>query len=253
LQLTTNNLAMKTHFGFREVDKDEKAPLVKGVFDNVASKYDIMNDVMSMGTHRLWKDKFIRVLSPRDNSRLLDVAGGTGDIAFRFLKNTQNGSVTIADINHNMLREGYKNSIDKNIKGDISWVCADAQYMPIPDNEYDYYTIAFGIRNVTDINAALAEAYRVLKPGGRFLCLEFSKVDNAILQKFYDFYSFSVIPKMGEIIASDSGSYQYLVESIRKFPNQETFRQMIENNGFVNVRYINLSGGVVAIHSGWKI
>ena len=244
---------MKTHFGFQEVDVHEKAPLVKGVFDNVASKYDIMNDVMSMGTHRLWKDKFIKVLSPRDNSKLLDVAGGTGDIAFRFLNNSNNSSVTIADINHNMLCEGYKNSIDKNIKGNISWVCADAQNMPVPDNEYDYYTIAFGIRNVTDINKALAETYRALKPGGRFLCLEFSKIDNALIEKFYDFYSFNVIPKMGKLIASDSESYQYLVESIRKFPNQEEFKAMIEDNGFVNVRYINLSGGVVAIHSGWKV
>jgi demethylmenaquinone methyltransferase/2-methoxy-6-polyprenyl-1,4-benzoquinol methylase len=243
---------MKTHFGFKEVNTEDKAPMVKGVFDNVASKYDIMNDVMSMGTHRLWKDKFIKALNPRPNSKLLDVAGGTGDIAFRFAKACDNGSVVVSDINHNMLREGYKSSIDKNVRGNLQWVCADAQNIPYPDNEFDYYTIAFGIRNVTDISAALNEAYRVLKPGGRFLCLEFSKVDSVILEKFYDFYSFKVIPKMGELIASDSDSYQYLVESIRKFPSQDGFLKMIEDSGFTNAKYTNLSGGVVAIHSGWK-
>lgn len=244
---------MKTHFGFKEVEIDQKAPLVKGVFDNVASKYDIMNDVMSLGVHRLWKDKFISMLNPQRNKKLLDVAGGTGDIAFRFLKATEEGQVTVADINHNMLQEGYKNAINKNILNNIEWLCADAQNMPILDNTYDYYTIAFGIRNVTDINKALLEAYRVLKPGGRFLCLEFSRVENPLLEKIYDFYSFNVIPKMGKIIASDRDSYQYLVESIRKFPKQEEFLQIIENAGFVKVKYINLSGGAVAIHSGWKI
>lgn len=244
---------MKTHFGFKEVELAQKAPLVKGVFDNVASKYDIMNDVMSFGVHRLWKDKFISMLNPQKNKKLLDVAGGTGDIAFRFLKSAQGGQVTVADINHNMLCEGYKNAVNKNILHNIEWLCADAQNMPIPDNIYDYYTIAFGIRNVTDINNALSEAYRVLKPGGKFLCLEFSKVENPMLEKIYDFYSFNIIPKMGKLIASDSESYQYLVESIRKFPKQDEFLQMIKNAGFVKAKYINLSGGAVAIHSGWKI
>lgn len=244
---------MKTHFGFKEVELAQKAPLVKGVFDNVASKYDIMNDVMSFGVHRLWKDKFISMLNPQKNKKLLDVAGGTGDIAFRFLKASEGGQVTVADINHNMLQEGYKNAVNKNILHNIEWLCADAQNMPIPDNSYDYYTIAFGIRNVTDINKALSEAYRVLKPGGKFLCLEFSKVENPMLEKIYDFYSFNIIPKMGKFIASDSESYQYLVESIRKFPKQDEFLQMIENAGFVKAKYINLSGGAVAIHSGWKV
>jgi ubiquinone/menaquinone biosynthesis methyltransferase len=152
-----------------------------------------------------------------------------------------------------MLQEGYKNAVNKNILHNIEWLCADAQNMPIPDNIYDYYTIAFGIRNVTDINKALSEAYRVLKPGGKFLCLEFSKVENPMLEKIYDFYSFNIIPKMGKLIASDSESYQYLVESIRKFPKQDEFLQMIENAGFVKAKYINLSGGAVAIHSGWKV
>lgn len=244
---------MKTHFGFKEVDKDEKAPLVKGVFDNVASKYDIMNDAMSMGVHRLWKDKLIKVMNPKDNSKLLDVAGGTGDIAFRFLEATNGGSVTVSDINHNMLCNGYKNSIDRNFIENIDWVCADAQNMPVPDNKYGYYTISFGIRNVTDISAALKEAYRVLKPGGRFLCLEFSHVENPVLEKIYDFYSFNIIPKLGKFIASDSESYQYLVESIRKFPKQEQFLKMIEGAGFVRCKYLNLSSGAVAIHSGWKV
>jgi ubiquinone/menaquinone biosynthesis methyltransferase len=244
---------MKTHFGFKEVELAQKAPLVKGVFDNVASKYEIMNDVMSLGTHRLWKDKFISMLNPQKNKKLLDVAGGTGDIAFRFLKAAEGGQVTVADINHNMLKEGYKNAVNKNILHNIEWLCADAQNMPIPDNIYDYYTIAFGIRNVTDINKALSEAYRVLKLGGKFLCLEFSKVENPLLEKIYDFYSFNIIPKMGKLIASDSESYQYLVESIRKFPKQDKFLQMIENAGFVKAKYINLSVGAVAIHSGWKV
>jgi demethylmenaquinone methyltransferase/2-methoxy-6-polyprenyl-1,4-benzoquinol methylase len=243
----------KTHFGFKEVNANDKAPLVKAVFDNVASKYDIMNDVISMGVHRLWKDRFIKMLDPKPNSKLLDVAGGTGDIAFRYLEKAPHGYVSVSDINHAMLREGYKNAIDKNILTNIEWLCADAQNLPIPDDSYDYYTIAFGIRNVTDIPTALAEAYRVLKPGGRFLCLEFSHVENPIMAGLYNFYSFKIIPKMGKLIANDSESYQYLVESIRKFPKQEQFLKMISDAGFEQTSYTNLSSGSVAIHSGWKI
>jgi demethylmenaquinone methyltransferase/2-methoxy-6-polyprenyl-1,4-benzoquinol methylase len=208
---------------------------------------------MSLGIHRLWKDKFITELNPKDGAKLLDVAGGTGDIAFRFLKKAPHGHVTVCDINPEMLREGYKNSIDKNILNGLEWLCGNAEKLPLPDSTYDYYTIAFGIRNVTDIPAALREAHRVLKPGGRFMCLEFSKVENPILAKAYDFYSFKIIPKMGELVAKDKDSYQYLVESIRQFPPQKKFAKMIEDAGFSQVKYTNLSGGSVAIHSGWKV
>ncbi|MCE3232953.1 MAG: bifunctional demethylmenaquinone methyltransferase/2-methoxy-6-polyprenyl,4-benzoquinol methylase, partial [Rickettsiaceae bacterium] len=211
-------MSEKTHFGFKEVDKEEKESLVKGVFSSVASKYDIMNDVMSFGVHRIWKDKFISMLAPKDGSRLLDVAGGTGDIAFRFLKSCKGGGVTVCDINPNMLEEGRKNAIDKNRLNGLEWLCGNAEKLPLPNSSYDYYTIAFGIRNVTDIPAALKEAHRVLKPGGRFMCLEFSKVENSLMANLYDFYSFKVIPQMGKLVANDSESYQYLVESIRKFP-----------------------------------
>ena len=243
----------KTHFGYRDVDTSIKASLVKNVFDNVASKYDIMNDVMSAGVHRIWKNSFINTLNPQENSRLLDVAGGTGDIAFRYKKRVQKGHVTVLDINNNMLSEGYKNSVNKNMLDGINWLCADAQKLPLPDNYYNYYTIAFGIRNVTDITKALQEAYRILKPGGRFLCLEFSKIENKILANLYDYYSFNMIPKMGEVIAKDRASYQYLSESIRKFPGQEEFLQMIKDAGFENCKYTNLTMGTAAIHSGWKI
>lgn len=246
-------MSKKTFFGFREVNAEEKAPLVRGVFERVAPKYDVMNDVMSFGVHRLWKDKMIRLLSPGNNTRLLDVAGGTGDIAFRYLKKVTGGHVTIADINPAMLEEGKKNAIDQNLLTGMDWLCADAQALPLPDDTYDYYTIAFGIRNVTDIMAALREAYRVLKPGGHFMCLEFSHVQNPILAELYDVYSFHLIPKMGKWVANDEASYQYLVESIRKFPKQAEFLQMIGEAGFVQTSYTNLSGGAVAIHSGWKV
>lgn len=243
----------KINFGFKKVDKSEKAGLVRGVFDNVASRYDIMNDAMSFGTHRLWKDKFINMLAPKSNTKLLDVAGGTGDIAFRFLKKSPTSEVTICDINHEMLKNGVKSGVDKNIINNIEWVCGDAMKLPVPDNYYDYYTIAFGIRNVTDINIALKEAYRVLKPGGKFMCLEFSNIDNIALSKLYNFYSFNIIPNLGKLIANDKDSYQYLVESIKLFPKQQDFLEMIEQAGFKRASYQNLSFGVVAIHSGWKI
>lgn len=243
----------KTHFGYKEVEILDKARLVGGVFSSVASKYDVMNDAMSLGIHRLWKDRMINELNPRVGSKLLDVAGGTGDIAFRFLNKTQDGSVTICDINPDMLSEGKKRTIDKNILHDIEWVCGDAEKLPMPSSIFDYYTIAFGIRNVTNIANAIAEAYRVLKPGGRFLCLEFSHVDNPILSKVYDVFSFKIIPQIGKVVAGDEASYRYLVESIRKFPKQEEFAGMIRQAGFENVKYIDLSGGVVALHSGWKV
>jgi len=243
----------KTHFGYKEVEKAEKAKLVGRVFSNVASKYDIMNDAMSLGIHRLWKDRFISQLNPRKGSKLLDVAGGTGDIAFRFLRSAADAAVTVCDINPEMLLEGKKRALDKNILKNIEWVCGDAEKLPMPSSSFDYYTIAFGIRYVTNIENALLEAYRVLKPGGRFMCLEFSHVDNPFLGKIYDAFSFQLIPKIGKIVAGDEASYRYLVESIRKFPRQGEFSAMIRGAGFENVKYTDLSGGIVAIHSGWKV
>ena len=251
----------KTHFGFRDVNVEEKQSLVRGVFDSVADKYDIMNDVMSAGLHRAWKNVFIRDLRPQPGMHLLDVAGGTGDIAFRFLKSAnknlaegdQAAKVTICDINANMLAAGRARALDQGILDPIDWVTGNAEMLPLPDNSVDAYTIAFGIRNVTNIDNALKEAHRVLKPGGRFMCLEFSEVNLPLLKEFYDTYSFTLIPKFGEMITGDKDSYQYLVESIRKFPKQEKFIQMIFDAGFRQVSYKNLSGGIVAIHSGWRI
>jgi demethylmenaquinone methyltransferase/2-methoxy-6-polyprenyl-1,4-benzoquinol methylase len=242
----------ETHFGFRSVDTEEKASLVRGVFDAVASKYDIMNDAMSMGAHRIWKHEFVGMVDIRPGMRCLDVAGGTGDIAFRLLGRGA-AHVTISDINHAMLREGQHRADDKNILKGLEWLCADAESMPLPGSEFHLYTIAFGIRNVTHIDKVLSEAHRVLKPGGRFLCLEFSHVQSDLLAKIYDAYSFGVIPKLGKAIAGDAAPYQYLVESIRRFPPQEKFAQMMKDAGFRQVKYTNLVGGVVAIHSGYKI
>ena len=241
-----------THFGFKTVDESEKTSLVRSVFDNVASKYDIMNDAMSFGVHRLWKREFINQIEIRDNQRFLDVAGGTGDIAFKLLEKGAS-HVTICDINQQMLNEGRKRADNANIIKNIEFLCADAENLPIESNSYNIYTIAFGIRNVTHIEKALAEAQRVLAPGGRFLCLEFSQVNQPLFAKIYEQYSFNIIPKIGELIAKDRDSYQYLVESIRKFPPQEKFANMIKEAGFAQVKYKNMSGGVVAIHSGYKI
>lgn len=250
-----------THFGFQDVDETEKQALVRGVFDSVADKYDIMNDVMSGGLHRLWKNDFIRDLRPGSEMHLLDVAGGTGDIAFRFLKAAQKrttegdipAKVTVCDINHNMLKAGRNRALDQGIFDPTLWVTGNAEMLPLPDRSVDAYTIAFGIRNVTHIDVTLKEAFRVLKPGGRFMCLEFSKVDLPLLKQIYDVYSFKFIPHFGEMITGDKDSYQYLVESIRKFPSQEKFKKMIEDAGFSQTSYRNLSGGIVAIHSGWRI
>ncbi len=240
-----------THFGFKTVEEKEKAGLVRGVFDSVASRYDVMNDLMSAGLHRLWKNELVSMILPQDGDKILDVAGGTGDIAFR-IKEKANCHITVCDINHNMLREGKGRAYDKNILHDIDWVCGNAESLPLPDASMDAYTIAFGIRNVTHIDKALAEAHRVLKTGGRFFCLEFSHLPNAPLQKLYDFYSFTAIPQIGKLVTGDKDSYQYLVESIRKFPKQEDFADMIQAAGFADVTYKNLSQGIVAIHSGRK-
>ncbi len=242
-----------THFGFREVAEGEKAGMVHGVFSRVASKYDLMNDLMSGGVHRLWKDAMMDWLAPRPGQRLLDVAGGTGDVSFRFLKRAPGASAVVCDMTESMLIEGRKRADAGNLADRLGWVVGDAMALPFEDNSFDVYTISFGIRNVTRIQDALNEAYRVLRPGGRLMVLEFSQIPNDLMQKVYDLYSFNVIPVMGQIVAGDRDSYQYLVESIRKFPDQETFAMMIRKAGFGQVKYRNLTMGVAALHSGWKI
>ena len=249
----TNETAKITHFGARDVREDEKAGLVHGVFSNVASRYDVMNDVMSMGVHRLWKDAMMDWLAPRNGQRLLDVAGGTGDISFRFLKRAPEASAVVLDLTEPMLIEGRKRAEADAMSDRLDWVTGDAMALPLPDNSFDVYTISFGIRNVTRIPDALSEAFRVLRPGGRLMVLEFSQLPNAAMQKAYDLYSFNVIPRMGQAIANDRDSYQYLVESIRRFPEQEGFASMIRDAGFEQVKYRNLSMGIAALHSGWKL
>lgn len=242
-----------THFGFQTVDEDQKAGMVHGVFTNVASRYDVMNDVMSVGIHRIWKDAMMDWLAPRAGQKLLDVAGGTGDIAFRFLKRAPEAQATVFDMTESMLIEGQKRAEAERMSEKLDWVVGDAMDLPFEDNSFDVYTISFGIRNVTRIPDALSEAFRVLKPGGRLMVLEFSQLPNAGLQKLYDLYSFNVIPRMGQMIANDRDSYQYLVESIRNFPDQDSFAALIRNAGFENVSYRNFSFGIAALHSGWKI
>ncbi len=243
----------KTHFGARDVLEEEKAGLVHGVFTNVASKYDVMNDVMSGGVHRIWKDAMMDWLAPRNGQRLLDVAGGTGDVAFRFLRRAPEASAVVCDMTESMLIEGQKRAEAEQLADHLEWIVGDAMALPFDDAEFDTYTISFGIRNVTRIEDALSEAFRVLKPGGRLMVLEFSQLPNAGLQKLYDLYSFNVIPRMGQAIAGDRDSYQYLVESIRRFPDQDRFAEMIRAAGFEQVKYRNLTMGVAALHSGWKL
>lgn len=242
-----------THFGFKTVDESSKAGMVREVFDSVADDYDRMNDVMSAGVHRLWKNSMIDTLNPRQGMHLLDVAGGTGDIAFRFLDACEGGTVTVSDINAEMLRVGAKRASENGYRDRAEFVCADAQKLPFPDCSMDAYTIAFGIRNVTRIEEALSEAYRVLKPGGQFLCLEFSHEILPLFKGAYDAYSFNVIPKMGEIVANDYDSYEYLVESIRRFPTPANFEAMIKDAGFERTNYRTMSVGVVALHTGRRI
>lgn len=249
----TENSQKTTHFGFQTVDEDAKAGMVHGVFTNVANKYDVMNDAMSMGIHRIWKEAMMDWLAPRAGQKLLDVAGGTGDVSFKFLKRAGYGHATVCDMTESMLIAGAGRLEAIERASELDWVVGDAMALPFPDNTFDVYTISFGIRNVTRIPDALAEAHRVLRPGGRLMVLEFSQIPNELMQKVYDLYSFNVIPKMGKVIANDSESYQYLVESIRKFPTQENFATLIKEAGFQNVKYRNLSMGIAALHSGWKI
>jgi len=244
-----------TRFGFRSVAAGERQDLVNDVFSRVANRYDLMNDLMSGGVHRLWKDDLINWLAPsrRTPQTLLDVAGGTGDIASRFLEAAHpDAVVTICDISNEMLEAGRAKHAARY--GDrMRFVQGNAEDLPFPDKSFDAYTIGFGIRNVTHIDKALAEAFRTLKRGGRFLCLEFSEVQTPMLDKAYDAFSFQVIPRLGEIVAKDADSYRYLVESIRNFPKQERFAEMIRTAGFERVQYRNLSGGIAALHSGWRI
>mgnify|MGYP001472693783 FL=1 len=242
-----------TDFGFSRVRSKDKSNLVKKIFENVSGRYDLMNDFMSLGIHRIWKELMLDWLAPRRGQNLIDVAGGTGDIAFNFIKRAKTGAnATILDLTESMMIEGKKKTIDLPKESQINWVCGDAMRMPFNNSTFDVYTISFGIRNVTNISKTLSEAYRVLKPGGRLMILEFSSVNNDLISWIYDKYSFNIIPKLGEFVSNDRESYQYLVESIRKFPNQEKFSEMIINEGFKKVKYRNLTFGIAALHSAWK-
>ncbi len=242
----------QTHFGFRDVETSEKSSLVKGVFDSVAPSYDLMNDLMSGGIHRLWKNTLIQRLNPQASMKLLDVGGGTGDIAFRFLEQGGN-DVVIADINEEMLKVGRDRALDRAIIDGPLWVRGNAEQLPFEDSSMDAYVTAFCLRNVTHLDKALKEARRLLKPGGHFLCLEFSQVVLPTLAKLYDTYSFNVLPWIGQVVAKDRDSYKYLAESIRRFPPPDDFAAMISEAGLDQVSYQNLSGGIAAIHSAWRI
>lgn len=242
-----------THFGFQQVPLKEKVGKVGAVFDSVASKYDVMNDVMSFGIHRLWKRFTIEQSGVRTGQRVLDLAGGTGDLTARFSRMVgSDGEVVIADINGAMLRQGRARLLDEGVSSNVRYVQANAECLPFPDNYFDCITMAFGLRNVTDKQAALISMNRVLKPGGRLLVLEFSKTTAPGLKSLYDFYSFKLLPKMGKLIANDEDSYRYLAESIRMHPDQETLKGMMETAGFEDCDYFNLSGGIVALHRGYK-
>ena len=238
----------RAKFGFREVETTEKEPLVQSVFSSVASNYDLMNNLMSFGLHKQWKKALIAEISPGPDETLIDVAGGTGDVAHGFLQ-AGGGGATVVDLNQEMLAVGRQKLASQRLE----WVHANAQELPFHDNSFDYYTISFGLRNVTHIDMVLREAFRVLKPGGKFLCLEFSQVTTPILRKIYDFYSFRVIPTMGKLVASDEEAYRYLVESIKGFEPAPRLVKLIEAAGFSNVYYIKLTFGVVAIHIGYKL
>lgn len=241
-------------FGYKDVPVDEKEKLVEKVFSNVAGKYDIMNDAMSLGVHRLWKKSFIRKAKLRKGMKCLDVAGGTGDIAMLMARDVgDSGEVVIFDINKSMLDEGKDRTIDKGFLGSLKFVQGNAEVLPFNDNSFDVATVSFGIRNVTKLDKAFKEMARVVRPGGKVMCLEFSHPTSSIFSKFYDFYSFNVIPEIGGMITNDKGSYQYLVESIRKFPDQEKLKVIMEEAGLYKVKYFNLTNGVAAIHLGYKV
>jgi len=248
--MTDNNT---THFGYKTVDAKDKVKLVAGVFHSVAAKYDLMNDLMSGGVHRLWKRFTIELSGVRPGNKVLDIAGGTGDLTAKFSRIVgRDGKVVLADINDSMLKVGRDKLIDKGIVGNVEYVQANAECLPFPDNYFDCVSIAFGLRNVTDKDAALRSMLRVLKPGGRLLILEFSKPQSAVLGKLYDTYSFIALPVLGKLIANDADSYRYLAESIRMHPDQDTLKQMMETAGFARAEYFNMTGGVVALHRGLK-
>lgn len=242
-----------THFGYKTVDVEEKAGKVAEVFHSVADNYDLMNDLMSGGIHRLWKRVVIEMSGVRSGHTVLDIAGGTGDLAAKFSRLVgPEGTVVLADINQSMLRVGRDRLIDRGISSNVRFSQADAQHLPFPDNTFNLITIAFGLRNVTDKDMALRSMLRVLKPGGKLLVLEFSKPNNAVLSKLYDGYSFKVLPKLGKLFANDADSYQYLAESIRMHPDQKTLMGMMDNAGFASTDFHNMTGGIVAVHRGIK-
>lgn len=255
-QRTTATGGMETAYGFRDVEAGQKQGLVNDVFHKVANRYDLMNDLMSAGLHRVWKEAMVTWLNPpkRDGWYVLDVAGGTGDISFRIVDaSAGHAQATVLDINGSMLAVGKERAAKRGLSDNVEFVEANAEDLPFEDATFDAYTIAFGIRNVPRIDVALQEAYRVLKPGGRLLCLEFSDVEMPILDKVYEAWSFNAIPRIGEVVAGEGEPYRYLVESIRKFPNQQNFAAMIGRAGFDRVTYRNYSGGIAALHSGWKL
>lgn len=243
----------KTHFGYEQVDVSEKSARVADVFHSVAAKYDIMNDLMSGGVHRLWKRFTIESSAVRPGHKVLDIAGGTGDLSAKFSKLVgKEGKVVLADINSSMLKVGRDKLMNNGIAGNIEFVQADAQKLPFPDNYFDCITIAFGLRNVTDKDEALRSMHRILKPGGRLLVLEFSKTENPVLEKVYDTYSFKLLPLMGKLVTNDAESYRYLAESIRMHPDQETLKGMMLEAGFNSCEYYNMTGGIVALHKAIK-
>ncbi len=253
---TTAQGGMETSYGFRQVGEGEKQPLVNDLFHKVAERYDVMNDLMSAGLHRVWKNAMVTWLNPprRPGWSVLDVAGGTGDIAFRIVEaSDRNAHATVLDINGSMLAVGQDRAVKRKLDTHVNFVEANAEELPFENATFDAYTIAFGIRNVPRIDRALSEAFRVLKPGGRFLCLEFSDVEMPVLDKVYEAWSFNAIPQIGKMVAGDGEPYRYLVESIRKFPNQANFAAMIREAGFDRVTWRNYSGGIAALHSGWKL
>jgi demethylmenaquinone methyltransferase/2-methoxy-6-polyprenyl-1,4-benzoquinol methylase len=246
--------ADKASFGYRDVPASEKADMVARVFESVAPRYDLMNDLMSAGVHRLWKNALVDVLAPRRGEKLLDVAGGTGDIAFRIVGRLgEDADVTVCDINPVMLEVGRDRAADRGLLRGLTWTTGDAENLPFPDRSFDACTIAFGLRNVTDIDKALGEAFRVLKPGGRYLCLEFSKVTSAPVGRLYDAWSERALPLLGRMVARDAESYRYLHESIRRFPPQRELARRMREAGFERVAWRNMTLGVVALHSGWRL
>jgi len=257
--MSEHETSRQVDFGSRRVPEAEKAPLIRAIFDSVASRYDLMNDLMSGGIHRLWKAQMVAWLKPQPGQVLLDVAGGTGDIALRVLprlaaeQRAPFGNVVVCDASERMLEVGRARALDQGILGGIEWVCADAERLPVADRSVDLYTIAFGLRNVTRIDSALAEARRALKPGGRFLCLEFTPEITPLLQPLYDLYSFNLVPLLGRVVTGDRQAYAYLVESIRRFPRQGELCEMIARAGLDQVRFRNLTGGVAALHSAWRL